>query len=52
MYQQNKQLANVPIKLLSRRWFEQLVDKLGMFNLYRPTWGGVLEDNSNKIKSF
>ena len=48
----NKQVADALAKALSRRLFEQLVDKLGMFNLYNPTWEKTLEDNSNKINSF
>ena len=33
----NKQVADVLTKALSRRSFEQLIDKLGMFNLYNLT---------------
>ena len=33
----NKQVADVLTKALSRRSFEQLIDKLSMFNLYNPT---------------
>ena len=33
----NKQVADVLTKTLSRRSFKQLINKLGMFNLYNPT---------------
>ena len=33
----NKQVADVLTKRLSRRSFKQLINKLGMFNLYNPT---------------
>ena len=33
----NTQVVDVLTKALSRRSFEHLIDKLGMFNLYNPT---------------
>ena len=36
-----EQAADILTKGLSRPLFQKLVDKLGMYNLYSPTWGGV-----------
>ena len=38
------QLANVLTKGLPSLAFQQMIDKLGMQNIFAPIWGGVLED--------
>ena len=39
----NKQVADVFTKGLFKPVFESYVIKLGMSDIYKPTWGGVLE---------
>ena len=37
------QIADVLTKGIPREDIENYVDKLGMIDIYAPTWGGVLE---------
>lgn len=36
-----QQLVDVLTKALPSAWFHELISKLGILNLYLPTWGGV-----------
>ena len=36
-----EQVVDVLTKGLSRPFFEKLIDKLGMYILYNPAWGGT-----------
>lgn len=36
------QIADVLTKALPRTYFEELISKLGLFNIYNQAWGGVL----------
>ena len=48
-----QQIANILTKGLHKGHFELLVSKLAMEDIYKPTWGGVLQDiNSNKRKLY
>ena len=42
----SQQTAYILTKILARPTFEHLIDKLGMIDIYAPTWGGVLENTS------
>ena len=37
------QLANILTKAVSSRVFSKFLGKLGMWDIYAPTWGGVLK---------
>ena len=38
-----QQIGDILTKGLSKQSFEDLVDKLGMMDIYSPAWGGVLK---------
>jgi len=38
------QAADIFTKALKKKQFEHLSNKLGMYNLHAPTWGGVLRN--------
>ena len=37
------QLVDVLMKGLASGWFQEIIIKLGMDDIYSPTWGGVLK---------
>ena len=37
------QLTNILTKVISSRVFSKFLVKLGMWDIYAPTWGGVLQ---------
>ena len=37
----SEQVADIFTKRLSRSIFEKFMGKLGMLNIFAPTWGGV-----------
>ena len=39
----SQQIVDIPTKRLLRQSFESCVSKLGLFDIYGPTRGGVLE---------
>ena len=39
----DEQIANILTKVVSNRVFSKFVNKLGMNNIYTPTWGKVLK---------
>ena len=49
------QTADILIKALLGTYFDDLCSKLGMINIYHPTWGGVLKiilEKSLDFKSY
>ena len=39
----NDQLADIFTKSLNGSWVEYICNKLGVYDIYAPAWGGVLE---------
>ena len=44
-----QQVADILTKGLPRKQFNMLLGKLAMEDIFKPTWGGVLEDVNEEI---